>query len=98
MKFLITWQIHEGKLHDTLALFSQMTELQERALMTDDVRLLSRWHDLIRGTGAAVYEAASVEALSAYALNWNRFMDLDISAVVDDDGARALGKQLKKNP
>lgn len=97
MKFLITWQIHEGKLHDTLTLFSQMSGQQEQALMTGGVRLLGRWHDLVRGTGAAIFEADNVEALSAYALNWNRFMDLDISAVVDDAGAKALGKQLQQN-
>lgn len=96
MKFLITWQIHEGKLHDTLALFAQMSEEEEKALMTEDVQLLDRWHDLVRGSGAAIFEATSVEALSAYALNWNRFMDLDIAAVVDDAGARALGKQLQR--
>jgi hypothetical protein len=97
MKFLITWRIHEGKLHDTLTLFSRMSEQEEQTLMTSDVRLVSRWHDLVRGTGAAIYEANSVESLSAYALNWNRFMDLDISAVVDDDGARALGRQLEQH-
>ena len=94
MKFLITWQIHEGKLHDTLALFSQMSEQDEQGLMTDDVKLVGRWHDLVRGSGVAVYEASSAEALSAYALNWNRYMDLDIALVMDDAETRALGKSL----
>ena len=58
------------------------------------MKLLSRWHDLVRGTGVAIYEAESAEAISAYSLNWNRSMDLDISVVVDDDTCRAIGSQM----
>ena len=92
MKFLVTWQMHDEKMHDTLALFTEMTPEQEAGLMGNDMTLIGRWHDVIRGTGAAVYEAASAEAISAYSLNWNRFMDLDISIVLDDDETRALGR------
>ena len=93
MKFLITWEIHEGKFHDTLGLFAEMSAEQEKAMM-GDVKLVTRWHDLVRGTGAAVFEADSAAAISAYSLNWNRFMDLDISVVVDDDEAREIGRNL----
>jgi hypothetical protein len=93
MKFLITWEIHEGKLHDTLALFAEMSAEQEAAMM-GDVKLVTRWHDLVRGTGAAVFEADSEAAISAYSMNWNRFMDLDISVVVGDDEAREIGRNL----
>jgi len=95
MKFLVTWQVHEGQLHDVLAMFSQMTTEQEAALM-GGVELVGRWHDLVRGTGAAIFEADSAETLSVYSLNWNRFMDLDISVVVDDAGAKEIGSQLGK--
>ena len=94
MKFLITWQMHEGKLHDTLALFAEMPPEQEEAMMGGDLKLITRWHDMVRGTGVAVYEAQSAEAITAYALNWNRFMDLDISVVVDDGAARGIGKAM----
>lgn len=94
MKFLISWQMHEGKLHDTLALFSQMSAEQEKAMMGDQVKLIGRWHDLVRGQGVAIYESESAAALSAYSLNWNKFMDLDITVVTDDDETRAIGKQL----
>jgi hypothetical protein len=94
MKFLVTWQVHEGKLHDTLVMFSEMPAKKEAGLMGDGVQLLDRWHDLLRGAGVAIFEADSVEDLSRYALNWNRHMDLDISAVVDDDTARKIGRTL----
>ncbi|HSH10126.1 MAG TPA: DUF3303 family protein [Oceanipulchritudo sp.] len=94
MKFLITWQIHEGKLHETLALFSQMTPKQEKALMGKEMKLLGRWHDLVRGTGAAIYQTDSAETISAFSLSWNQYMDLDISVVLDDAETRALGKAM----
>ena len=95
MTFLLTWQLHEGKLHDTLAHFARMSEHEEQGLMTDKVRLVGRWHNIVRGSGAAVFESDSIEALTAYAMQWNRFMDLEISPVVDDAGARELGKRLQ---
>jgi len=95
MKFLVTWQVHEGKLHETLALFSQMTAKQEEELMGGNVKLLSRWHDMCRGSGVAVYESDSAEGLSAYALNWNKYMDLDVAVVVDDATAKEIGSRVK---
>lgn len=92
MKFLVTWQMQPGRLQETLAKFAQMSPEQEQALMGPDVQLLGRWHDLVRGQGAAVFEAASAEALSRYALAWNGVMDLDLSLVLDDAEARALGQ------
>ena len=55
MKFLITWQMHEDKLHDTLSMFSQMTLEQDKALMGDKIQMIGRWHDLIRGQGVAIF-------------------------------------------
>jgi len=69
MKFLVTWRLHEGKLHDTLAIFAKMTKKQKASLMGGNVSLIGRWHDLVRGKGAMVCEAESAEAISAYALN-----------------------------
>ena len=94
MKFLITWQFHQGKLHDTMSLFSQMSAEQEKSLMGKKLKLLGRWHDLVGGRGAAVFESESAEALSAYALNWNKYMDLIIAPVVEDDEVKLLGREL----
>lgn len=94
MKFMITWQIHDDKLHDTLSLFSQMDPGQEAEMMGEKVQLVGRWHDLVRGGGVAIFESDSAEALSAYSLQWNKFMDMDIALVVEDDEARAIGKQV----
>lgn len=95
MKIMISWQMHEGKLHETLAMFAEMSPEQEQAMMGDNIRLLGRWHDLVRGTGVAIYEADSVADVSAYALRWNGQMDLDIAVVTDDQEARAIGSSLQ---
>lgn len=95
MKFMITWQFHPGKIHETLAKFAQMTPEQDEALMGDRVKLIGRWHDLVRGRGSCVVESDSVEAVSKYSLNWNSVMDLDISVVLDDAETRALGNSMQ---
>ena len=96
MKFMITWQMHEGSLHETLGMFTTMTPEQEQAMMGDRIQLVSRWHDLVRGTGVAIFEADDAAAVSAYALQWNGQMDLDIAMVVDDDEARAIGQGMQQ--
>jgi hypothetical protein len=93
MKVMITWQLHEGQLHDVLAAFAEMSAEEESELM-GNMKLIGRWHDVVRGSGAAIYEADSEADVSAYALTWNGVMDLDISVVLDDDETKALGKTL----
>ena len=63
--------------------------------MGDGVKLLHRWHDLVRGSGAAIFEVENAAAISAYSLGWSQFMDLDISFVVEDDEAKAIGRSLE---
>ena len=74
-----------------------MTVEQDKALMGNKLKLICRWHDLPRGRGAAVFESESAEAFSAYALNWNKYMDLDTAVVMDDEETRALGEQMAIN-
>ncbi|CAB5104718.1 hypothetical protein D3OALGA1CA_1653 [Olavius algarvensis associated proteobacterium Delta 3] len=94
MKIMLTFQLHENKLHDTLTMFSHMTTEQEQALMGEKLKLLGRWHNLVSGEGFALFECDSAEAVSAYALNWNKYMDLEAAVVVDDDEAKAIGNAM----
>lgn len=92
MKLMVTWQLHPGKMQETLARFSALNARQERALAGKSVKLLGRWHDLVRGKGVAIYETDDATAFTRYAMEWNKSMDLDISVVLDDEETRALGK------
>ena len=51
MKFMITWQLHPGKLADALEYFSQMTQEQDEQDRGKSIKLIGRWHDLTRGRG-----------------------------------------------
>ena len=93
MKILVNWKTHEGRLHDALAVFSQLEDKDDQERM-GAMKLLGRWHDLARGTGTAVFETECASALASYALQWNRFMDIQVSVVLDDDEAREVGRSL----
>ena len=92
MKLMVTWQMHPGKLQDTLAKFAKMTTEEDQALAGKKVKLIGRWHDLARERGVAIFESDNAAAFSKYALAWNGFMDLDVAVVLDDEETRALGR------
>jgi hypothetical protein len=96
MKFMITWQLHPGKLADALEYFSQMTQEQDEQDRGKSIKLIGRWHDLTRGRGVTICESDSAEAISNWALNWNSILDLDVTPVLDDEETRALGKKRPK--
>ena len=35
-----------------------------------DVKMIGRWHDLAAGTGTAIVESASVDAVYSWVVNW----------------------------
>ena len=92
MKFMITWQFHQGKLHGALSQFSKMTPEQDAADRGSRIKQIGRWHDLARGRGVCICESDSTEAVANWALNWNSLLDVDIVPVLDDDETRTLGK------
>jgi hypothetical protein len=92
MKIMISWTMHPGKLHETLAKFTQMGPEQDQALRGTKVTMIGRWHDIVRGRGVAILESDNAQALTKYALAWNSVMDLDVAVVLDDDEARALSR------
>ena len=96
MRLLITWQLRPGKLHEALSLFSQMTPEQDQTDHGSAIKLIGRWHDLLRGRGVTICESDSAEAVSNWALNWNSITDLDVAVVLDDNETRALGKKRMK--
>ena len=92
MKFMIEYKIHPGKLHEALAQFSNMDAKHDETDKGNDITLIGRWHDLIRGRGMAICESDNPQAITNWALNWNAIMDVDISVVLDDEETRALGR------
>lgn len=93
MKFLVSYSIHPEKRHQALQAFSQMTKADDLADVGDNIKLIGRWHDLTGGTGIAIIESEDAQALASWAVNWNHIMDLEVKPVIDDEEARAIGKQ-----
>lgn len=93
MKFLVKWQIKESTGLDGLKSFSQMNDEQEKQ-MRGGVKVVGRWHDLVGRTGLMICESDSEQELMTYALRWSPYMTFQHSIVVDDEGARKVGRKL----
>jgi uncharacterized protein DUF3303 len=94
MKFMISWQFHQGKLHEGYSKFFKMTPEQDAADRGSRIKQIGRWHDLARGRGVVICESESAEAVA----NWNSLLDADVVPVLDDNETRALGKSGEKSP
>ena len=92
MKFMVTWQVHEDQRHDVLRVFAGMND-EEAADEFSDITLIGRWHDLVGFTGVAIVETDDPNALTAWLLKWNGAIDIDATPVLDDDEARAVGRE-----
>ena len=94
MKFMINWRIQDDKRHEVLGQFSDMTPEDDNAQMGPSVTKIGRWHDVVSGTGIAIVESDSVDSVTAFLLNWNHVCDIEVTPVLDDAEARAVGKNL----
>ncbi len=92
MKFMVTYAVHQGKMHDAFKTFGQMTDADDEA-DRGGVQLIGRWHDVGAGNGVAICESDDLAAVHSWALNWNSIIDLEITAVLDDDEAKAVAKK-----
>ena len=92
MKFMVNWNVHPDKRQEIIKIWCSLTP-EERADTGPDVKLIGRWHNEAEMTGVAILESDSAAALSAYLLQWNSWMDMDIAPVLDDEESAAVGKQ-----
>ena len=91
MKFMISWALHTDTREDTLAYFSQMTPEDDREMLGDTITLVGRWHDLVSGAGVAILESDDLSAVNNFCLNWTNVCDINITPVLSDEEARAVG-------
>ena len=92
MKFMVTWRVHPDKRQAAFNAFSQMTPEDDKKDMGEKVKLIGRWHNLSNFTGVAICESDDASAVASWALNWNNVLDLETAVVLDDEEARAVGK------
>jgi len=93
MKFRALWKIDQEKWLPVLKIWTSMTP-QQRANAGDGVRIIGRWHDTASRTGVAIFESNDISAVQRYIGMWNPHMDIELTPVVDDEEAAAIGKQI----
>ena len=93
MKFKVEWSMGCEAYLDILNVFSSMTP-EQRADVGDGVTMIGRWHDTNSRSGVAIMETTDLAALNRYLGQWNPFMDLDVSPVLDDEETAALAKDI----
>mmetsp|Transcript_5238 Transcript_5238/g.8078 ORF Transcript_5238/g.8078 Transcript_5238/m.8078 type:complete len:101 (+) Transcript_5238:73-375(+) len=90
MKFMITYEIPQDKYLPTMSAFGAMSVEDDKKDMGPDIKLLGRYHDLAGKRGWAIVEAATLEIVSAWGLNWAGACQITCTPVLDDKSARAV--------
>jgi len=93
MRFMVKWRVHPDKRQAALAAFAQMTAEDDKKDMGENIKLIGRWHDISDSSGVAICESDDPLAMANWALNWNSALDLETSVVLNDEEARAVGRQ-----
>jgi hypothetical protein len=90
VKFIVTWRVHADKRVDVMTGFAKMTPADDDADTGPDVSIIGRWHNPGEGTGVAVCESDSADAVYRWTLNWAPALDLTVEPVLDDAEVRAV--------
>ena len=93
MKFMINWSINEDKWLPVLKKWVSMSP-QERSNTGDGVRMIGRWLDMAGRTGVLIVESNDLAAVHRYIGQWNPYMDIDLTPVVDDEESAAISRQI----
>ncbi len=93
MLFMNTWRAHAGKIHDTYKAFAEMPSGDGVGDGGSQINIIGRWHNMASGSGVVVYETDDPKAMAQWALNWNEVLELTIEPVVDDETAKAIGRE-----
>lgn len=90
MKFMLSWVLHPDKRVEAMTGFSKMTPADDDADTGPGVSLIGRWHNVGEGTGVAICESDSADAVYRWSLNWNSVLDITVEPVLNDEEARAV--------
>jgi len=93
MLIMMSWELYPETKMDAFAAFSQMSEEDDVADRGLDVKMIGRLHDLAAGTGTAIVESASMDAVYSWVVNWAPMISATVTPVLGDDGARNVIKE-----
>jgi hypothetical protein len=93
MKFMVRWGVDQDQWLPVLKKWGSMTAKQ-RADAGKGVKIIGRWHDQGGRQGVAILEASDLAALGRYLGQWNPYMDVDVTPVLDDEESAALARSI----
>ena len=64
---------------------TSMSLEQFNSLHGEKLKIIGRWHDIVRFRGVVICEVDDPDALNHWALEWIDLLDYDIAPVVEDD-------------
>jgi hypothetical protein len=85
MKFLSSWTIRPDSRQQAVQQF-----LSSGGLPPAGVTLLARWHKVDGSGGCSVFETGDPAALYTHAAEWSRFLDIQLSLVIEDGEAAPI--------
>ena len=89
--YLLTWKVEHTRKLEVFKAFSEMTAADHAAAEeAAGIRTIGRVHSPSDGSGSAICEAASVENVQAYCLNWAPFLNCTVTGVLDDAATRRV--------
>ena len=56
--------------------------------------MIGRWLDMAGRTGLLIVESNDLAAVHRYIGQWNPYMDIDLTPVVDDEESAAISRQI----
>jgi len=90
---MINWSIGEDKWLPVLKKWVSMSP-QERANTGDGVKMIGRWIDMAGRTGVLIVESNDLAAVHRFIGQWNPYMDIDLTPVVDDEESAVISRQI----
>ena len=92
MKFMVEWKMQPGAHAHAAEAF-----LKGGAPAPEGLEILGRWHGPGSSRGWALAVDATGDGLSAHLAEWGRFMDFEVTPVLEDEAAgAALAKTYAK--
>ena len=89
MLFKLAWTHSREARDKTIKQF-----METGGMPPENVELISRYHNLDGTGGFAVMESIDAAALADYALDWNGLINIEITAIMDDETiGRVFGKK-----
>ena len=93
MKYRVLWSISEDKWLPVMKKWVSMSS-QERGNAGESVKIIGRWHDVVGRTGVLILESDDLAAVQRYLGIWNPHMTINITPVIDDEEAAAIGRHI----